>query len=268
MIKLSNSYLLRIVTRLLILLALAKGISLVIWWFLPSEGVELQVKDNYKPKYQRVDFKNMLGSTSTGQVESNYNERVSSSGISITNMVLKGLYGKDSKGFAIVALKSSPKNTSIVSVSELFSGYTLKTILNSGVVFMKEGKEYILKMEHSRIIKGSITTITDSSQSKSVSRSDINFYAKNPSQIWKDISINEVKNGNKIEGFKVTKIKKNSKMAKLGLKKGDIIIKINNVKLKSYKDALDMYGKIDKLNTVQIVVMRNNQEKELVYEIN
>ena len=267
--KLSNSYMLRVATTLLILLAVAKAISLAVWWLLPSDGVELQIKDNYKPKYQRVDFKNMLDISIGTQQKSSNTKSVSSSGISITNMVLKGLYGKGSEGFAIVALKSAPKKTSIISVGEVFSGYTLKTILNSGVIFTKSSKEYVLNMVHSKISKESvISSVTDDSKSKDVLRSDIDFYSKNPKEIWKDISIREVKKDGKIEGFKVTKIKKNSKMAKLGLKKGDVIIKVNNVELKSYKDALDIYAKIDKLTTIQVVVIRNNQEQELVYEIN
>jgi hypothetical protein len=52
MINLSNSKMFNLITKLLILLAVAKSISLAIWWFLPSEGVELQVKENYKPKYK------------------------------------------------------------------------------------------------------------------------------------------------------------------------------------------------------------------------
>lgn len=60
MSKLSNSIMLSVFTKLLILLAIAKTLSLALWWFLPADGVELQVQDNYKPKYQRVDFKNML----------------------------------------------------------------------------------------------------------------------------------------------------------------------------------------------------------------
>jgi len=262
MIKLSNSYILRIVTRLLILLALAKAISLAIWGFLPSDGVELQVKDNYKPQYQRVDFKNMLGFSQDTRI------KTQADGIKITSMVLKGLYGKGSKGFAIVALKSSAKNTSIVSVGEVFSGYSLKSILNHGVTFTKANEDYVLRMEHSGITRGSITVVTGGiGEPKDVPRTDIDFYARNPKQIWKDISIQEVKSGNSIKGFKVTRIKKNSKMAKLGLKKGDVIMKVNNVELKSYKDALDVYAKVNKLKTVQIVVMRNNQEQELVYEI-
>ena len=123
-------------------------------------------------------------------------------------------------------------------------------------------------MEYSKITQGSITAITESGEPKDISRTDIDFYSKNPKEIWKDISIVEVKNAGKIEGFKVTKIKKNSKMAKLGIQKGDIIIKANNIELKSYKDAMNLYGKINDLDTIQIVLLRNNQEKEIVYEIN
>ncbi len=267
--KLSNSYMLRVATTLLILLAVAKAISLAVWWLLPSDGVELHVKDNYKPKYQRVDFKNMLDTSTGTQQKSSNTKSASSSGISITNMVLKGLYGKGSEGFAIVALKSAPKKTSIVSVGEVFSGYTLKTILNSGVIFTKLSKEYVLNMVHSKISKESvISSVTDDSKSKDVLRSDIDFYSKNPKEIWKDISIREVKKDGKIEGFKVTRVKRNSKIARLGIKKGDIIIKANNIELKSYKDALNLYGKINELDTIQIVLLRNNEEKEIVYEIN
>ena len=60
MIKLSNSYFLQVLTKLLILLVIAKALSLALLWYLPSDGVELAQKENYQPKYQRVDFKNML----------------------------------------------------------------------------------------------------------------------------------------------------------------------------------------------------------------
>lgn len=271
MTKLSNSYILRIVTRLLILLAIAKAISLAVLWLLPSDGVELQAKNSYMPKYQRVDFKNMLDSPSSSKVKTN--TKKTSDGINITNMVLKGLYGKGESGFAILALKSSAKKTSLVSVGEIFSGYKLKTILNDGVVFTKLGKEYVLKIQHSKITKSSknsfVKPVVDRDERiRSVNRKDINSYASHPKKLWRDISIVEVKDGGKIKGFKVTNVKRRSKMEKLGLKKGDIIIRANNIEMTSYREALGIYKNINKLDTIQIVVLRNNQEKELVYEIN
>ena len=82
------------------------------------------------------------------------------------------------------------------------------------------------------------------------------------------IAINEVMKNGKIKGFKIMRIDKNSKFATLGLQKGDVIIKANNVDLTSYKAVMDIYKNINKLSELDLVFLRNNTEKELVYEIN
>lgn len=265
MIKLSNAKLLQIFTNLLILLALSKAISLIALWYLPSEGINISIKENYQPIYQRIDFSNMFAPT-----QSKKNMPTSSSSnpnnISITNMVLKGLYGTGSKGYVVVAMKSSPTLTSIVEVSQEYQGYLLKSISTSSVVFSKENKEYVLIIEEVETLP--LIRENDKDVSHNVSREDINIYSKDPESIWKDISIEEVKDKNKISGFKVTNINAHSKFASLGLKKGDVITKVNNAPLTSYKEAIDVYKNLDTLHTVQIVLIRENQEKELVYEIN
>jgi len=273
MTKFSNGVYLSTLTKLLVLLVVAKALSLVLWAYLPSEGVELSIKQNYQPPYQRVDFKNMILTTKVVKVK----QEKSITGINITNMLLKGLYGNSSKGFVILALKSSPKKSSIIGLGEDFSGFTLQSISSRSVLFVKAGKEYVLELEEVKNKKSyvkrvkkrvSVTAVSTSDEPNSVSRKDIASYAKNPKQIWRDISIREVKQNGKITGFRVNRIAKNSPMAQLGLQKGDIIIRANNIELKSYRDALNIYAKIDKIDTIQIVVMRNNQEQELVYEIN
>lgn len=267
MIKLSNSTFLPIFARLLILLVVAKSIALVLLWLLPSDGVELALQKSYKPKYQKVDFENMIhspaGARGTNAAES------SSNAVSITSMVLNGLYGKESYGYVIVALKASPSKTSIIAVGEDFSGFRLHSIAPMSATFTKGGKEYTLELEKT-MTNASVSKFeseVEDTSPKSVSKEDIALYAKSPQDIWKEISIVEVKNGEAIEGFRVTKIVKNSKMASLGLREGDVIIKANNIELKSYKDAIEIYNGLDKLEAVQIVVLRENQEVELVYEI-
>lgn len=267
MIKLSNSKLILIFTKLLILLVLAKAFSLLIWWYFPSDGVELSVKENYQPKYQRVDFKNMI--IKANVKEASIKKQTTDSAISIKNMILKGLYGTESKGFVIVAMKSNPKQTSIVAVGESYQEYILKSIFSKSAKFHKDGSDFILSLEEvtnvSYITKANENTLEAQT---TVSRQEIGYYAKNPDKIFKDISLEEVKDAKELVGFKVTKIDKNSKFASLGLMKGDVIVKANNVKLKSYADAIQIYKNIDDLDTIQIVVMRDNQEVELVYEIN
>ena len=271
MTKLSKSYLLSVLSILLVLLAVAKAMSLLLWWFLPNDGIELKVDENYKPKYQRVDFTNMI--TASKQRTKAQSTQKNSTSTNITNMLLKGLYGSKYKGFAIVALKSSPVKTSVISVGEEFSGYVLTEILADGVVFRKNEKDYVLKMfvgKGKKNVRSFIKPVKyiDDSLPKKVSKADIKEYAKDPKKIWNDIAIVEVRKGKKIEGFKVTRVKRNSQIASLGLQKNDIIIRVNNMEMTSYKQALKLYKEIDTLKNIEIVVMRNNQEKELVYDIN
>jgi len=269
MSKASNSYL-GVVVKLLILLALAKAISLALWWYLPDEGVSLKENLNFNPPYHRIDFKNMLSSNAPVTHATSSEEKKLQS-VSITSMILKGLYGTKERGFIIVALKASPNKTSLISVGEEYSGYKLKSILRDGALFTKGGKEFVLKIEtpkRSSTLHSSIVTVAPTDDGvHSVSRRDIKYYERNPDQIWKDISIMEIKHGNKINGFKVTRVRRGSKMANLGLKRGDVIIRANNVELNSYKSAFDLYKKINTIDTLQLVVRRNNEEKELVYEI-
>jgi general secretion pathway protein C len=53
----------------------------------------------------------------------------------------------------------------------------------------------------------------------------------------------------------------------LGLRKGDIIKAVNNIELKSYNDAFSIYKKINKINNLNILILRNDREMELDYEI-
>ena len=54
---------------------------------------------------------------------------------------------------------------------------------------------------------------------------------------------------------------------KLGIKKSDIIVNINNQELKSYKDAFRVYNKLNKTSLLNIKVLRDNKIVELEYEI-
>ena len=267
--KLSNSKLLSVATTLLILLLVAKLLSLALWWFLPSEGVELNAKKSYKAKYQRVNFSNMLVYE---KVVDGAPINKAKTAYSMDKLVLKGLYGSEFSGFAIVAKKASPKKTSIVSVGEMYEGYMLKRIELTQVTFSKNNQDYILELEQSKTLKSSNAITKVKAQagvpiSKAVAKRDINYYAKNPNKIWKDIAINEVKKNGKIEGFKVNRIKKGSKFAELGLEVGDVIIRANNIDLNSYNEAIKLYKEIDNIDVLELVVKRNNQEKEILYEI-
>lgn len=134
--KTSSSGIFFIISNLLILLVMAKLISIGLWWYLPDSGVELVIKEKFQPKYQKVDFKNILETDAAG--------KDIKTGVSITNIILKGLYGVSTNGFIVVSLNKNPRKTTIVEVGESYEGYKLKLINAESVVFEKNGSDFIL----------------------------------------------------------------------------------------------------------------------------
>lgn len=266
MSRISNSAIIKFIMRTIILFAVAKSISLALLWYLPKDGVTQSDNKNYVAIYQRADFKNMLQYTKDGSFGANGSIE---KGTSISYLTLKAIYATQKRGFVIVAKKSDLSNTSIVAIGEEYEGYTLSSILKQSALFHKNNKEYIVELE-ATTINGQIAKRGDAQQVGvvGVSKEDLSFYAKNPQEIWKEISIVELKDGEELMGFEVKDVKKGSKFESLGLRKGDLLVKVNNVVLKSYKDAIEIYKNIANVSTVALIVMRDNQEVELVYEVN
>ncbi len=253
---------------LLILLLAAKAIGVALFWFLPLEGKDYQKRYSFAPDFIHIDLPRAFGLSKTSTASSPESPK-----LAVSSLILKGLYGNNKKGFALIAKRGETQKVKIIALGESFEGYTLSSIRRDGVILTKEGKEFLLPLEKVKNDKMQVTYNEGSVSANdetmhTVQNSDVEYFSRHPREIWKNISIQEKRKNGKIEGFEVKWIRPNSKFAALGLKKGDLIIKANNKRLRSYKDAFDIYKKVGKLDEISIVVLRNNQEKELVYEIN
>lgn len=272
-----NPSLMRFVRNVLIIILVAKAISLVMLWYFQSPGVHYHASNSKMPEYKRYNVNNIINPTrapdpdSAAGPTSDEAQELAAYGPNIANMVLKGLFKSKTGGLVIIAMKSKPDDSEVIGIDEAYQGYTLKKVLENGALFLKNGATYSLyfsdELQDAQSAPKAAGRQEDEGGIKQVAKSDITHYAKNVDAIWKDISIVEVKDGGKITGFKVTRIKPNTPFAQLGLRQGDIIIKANNKPLTSYKDAIAIYKGIDKLEALELVVLRNNQETEIVYEI-
>ncbi len=254
-----------ILTRLVAIVIIGKVLGLLLLWLLPNEGVDFYEQKRMLPPYESYTV-NLI-------IEPQVVLKGDKSGIaylesSINTMILKGLYRTKSSGYIIVAMKTRPDKTEVLGIGESFAGYKLIEIKASEAVFEKDSSQYTLELvrtdlpslrkKHAPFIEG---------QPYQMSRLEVQEYAKNFGAILEDISIIEVKDRGKLKGFKITRIRANTPFSYLGLRKGDIIIKVNNEPLKSYADALNIYQNIDNIKEIELIVLRNNKEKELRYEI-
>ena len=82
-------------------------------------------------------------------------------------------------------------------------------------------------------------------------------------------NINAVPNmvNGKLNGFKISFVRRGSDFDKLGLKRGDIITAINGEELKDFSVPMRYFNNMDSLTAATITVKRGNETKELEYEV-
>ena len=183
----------------------------------------------------------------------------------IKDFKLIGIYFDGKKGFVII----KDKNKSVfIDLNKFYKGYKLIKINSDNVIFVKNGKKYILYLT-SKKSKNNLHTKKNISKliypkkiMNRVQRSLVNFYKNNISVIWQNIRLVKVSNG-----YKITYIQPNSIFTKLGLRRGDILIEVNGRRLLNDSDAWDLYQNLNKFDEIRVKILRNNKEKVLKYEI-
>jgi len=262
---------------LLILAAIAKALSLSSIYFLNRSGVSQTVDNSYTMPYKSYRFSKPFGIVDV-VVKSEDIVKVNQPVYNLSSLELKAIY-KTSKngsdgGFIVALDNTKGKRSVFIKMLSEYNGYTLKELTNEKATFERKGQKYKLefkKKKSSSLIQEPIARPNRQKYSddviRAVSKSEVHKYTKDFKSIWKSISIKEVKQNGKIDGFKVTSIKQGTIFDKLGLKKDDIIISVNNKPMKSYASAFKIYKDVKTMTSLKITVKRNNQTKDLEYEI-
>lgn len=240
----------------------------LLFFYLPKIGV------NYEDiSFSNLEYKKYSGFYTNVEIieekEQNKNDNIES----LSKYNLKAIYSTSSNGGWITIEKA--EKSYILSLGEDIDGYVLKKLFKNYVIFEKLSKEYRVDLKEKEGVSYEImNTRTDvkkeiviKDNSVEIGREYLNSYIKDVDKIWNNIGINEIKVGEQIDGFEISKINKESVFEKIGLKEGDVIKAINNNQLKSYADVFEIYNNIDNTNYLNIEILRNNEKMELNYEI-
>ncbi|BBG66539.1 general secretion pathway protein C [Hydrogenimonas sp.] len=169
----------------------------------------------------------------------------------------------------------------LVSVGEKIDGFRLEEVYTDRVKLTKNGRDYWLGMK-----KGSAAgTVKPAAVKKGkkpeeelveqVRREGDTFYVPREllsemhdlRKIFRYISINPIYRDNKLVGFGVANVKRGSVFDKMGLKKRDIIEKIDGKPIKSESDAFAYFNKLEQLDSLTLTIRRGKESKEFKYEI-
>lgn len=240
--------------------------------FLPQQGIADHA-ETFEPFFEmmRLGDKFLLDQTSN---------TLKSKTITTTEWVpsphrVKAIFRSPSASFISI---NDGKTTQVVALGKKYKKeYTLIGLNDHAAIFKGNGKSYRLRLGYddplsfqqsvTRSVEETSANAPHKNQWLTLPRDDVIRQAKDLKDISKKIKLGEVYKENKIDGFRVNAIDTNSIFATLGLLPGDIIVAVNNKKLTSYADAFSVYNKIGRMHSIQITVLRNNLQKEIVYEI-
>ena len=263
------------VLLVLLLLKMVWFVLQSIW--LSESGVDHTQKRTAKPLYYRV------------KVAPNTVKPVAPKPVQVTDTIkdihLIGIY-RDSKN-AVVTVQYKGK-TKVLAKGESIRGYMLDDAGEDYALFLKNGKSYKLLLYVPKKKKGSSSIvpvqsapsagtsakkayphgeIIDAGDRRIIEKDLLTHYTTHVDEVFKNIGIQDYRKGKKLEGFKVTFVKRGSPFAKLGLKRGDILKAVNGQPLTSYSAAFDTYKQMDDISNITLTIQRGKKEMELEYEI-
>ena len=248
----------------LIVVAVVKLLMVAAAFFLPKEGVDMAVYET-DSIYARYRPSTMFALT---KVQS---EKVEEAPVyKLDNVALKGIFNGGKMPFIAV---EDGKDVILIAKNELFKGYKLIEVHSYLAVFSKDGKRFELRFKDEGGAKDQGITVVKPEVIRAgertlfVKRNEIQHYAKNFDAIWQNVKIEEVIKNKRLEGFEVTWVKQGSVFEKLGLQKGDIITGANDKKFKSLSQVFKLYNNMNQIDSIKLTILRDNQERELEYEI-
>ncbi len=196
----------------------------------------------------------------------------------LTALEVKGIYAKpDGTGFVVV---QEGRNVHFIDHGESFQGYTLKRVEARRALFERQGRQYELKLKEvgaeaqvrpaqtrQSAARGRSASADTPQLMRNVPRDEIERYRQDARLIWDNIGILPVTENGDFKEFRVTFVANGSVFEQLGLQAGDVLKEANGIRLDGYAAALRLYAEIDRMESFRLVIERNNQIRELEYEI-
>ena len=153
---------------------------------------------------------------------------------------------------------------------------SIKEILRDNVVIVQAKEQKILTMQYKELRKPeaqennrkvSSESIQSPGREKSISKDYVMESIGNMSTLMQDALIKPyMKNGETI-GFQLDNIRSGSFYDKLGLKNSDVILQVENKKLKSPQQLMELSQELSRKNQVELTIQRNGKQRTISYRL-
>ena len=222
--------------------------------------------------YDKIARRGLLGGPNLGREEKAEEmgaEQIAALKPTSLNIVLLGtVSGPQRIAFAVMEEKGKKKQ-GLYQTGDMVQGALIKKVLRGKVIIEVKGKDEILEMEQAkpgkRGSRGAGAGRRDDGYTITVGRDDLQKSLGNINSLLTQVRIRPLIKNGKPDGLVLSHVKPGSIFAKLGLKNGDVVKKIDNKLIKSPDDAFAFYIRLKSGTELSLEIGRGNETKILHY---
>jgi len=175
--------------------------------------------------------------------------------------------------FKVVGLILSPrlkgvfvkegKKVLFVEEGKKVKGYALLKVEKEGALFERGGKLYRVPLRL-KGEKGGLKRVSSPSGSFTVvSRREIEELTSDPAKMFTQIRLVPYVVGGQTKGFIFEWVKKGSLFERIGIRRGDVLLSVNNATIRSGEDAFRLLQVLRNEPNLKIVVLRKGKKEEI-----
>lgn len=219
--------------------------------------------------YQIITDRAILGSRLKEDIQNEVDikaEQIAQLKPTSLNIALLGtVAGSDETAFAVI-LEKGKREQNLYHPGETVQGAILRKVLRNKVILEVNGKNEILEMEMAKNdTKGSGRISSARGENITVAHDDLQNSLKNINSLLTQVRIRPLIKNGKPDGLVLSRIKRNSIFAKLGLKNGDVVKRIDNRVIRTPDDAFTFYNRLKSGSEISLEIGRGSETKVFNY---
>ena len=155
-------------------------------------------------------------------------------------------------GFSLAAVEVSKKSVTL-AIGDVHEGVEVISIEQQYIVVKHDGRFEEISWRPGMAAPSSFTPPT-----RTLSRDTLDRYLANPSVLIQEVRMTPAFEDGKLHGFKAHWVKEGSIAATLGLKPGDVLMKVNGISLDS-REAMTLFQQLQTTRRFEVEFERNGQ---------
>ncbi|MDQ7038060.1 MAG: type II secretion system protein GspC [Aquificota bacterium] len=149
----------------------------------------------------------------------------------------------------------------ILEEGEEKEGVLLKEVRKREVKVRSGGRELTLRIR--KFVPGEVRRTGTVAQEFRISRRDLERITRDPGVMFREIRLVPYVKDGRTKGFIFEWVKPGSLFHRAGIRRGDVLVSINNVAINSAEDAFRVLQLLRNEPSLRVVILRGGQRKEL-----